>query len=92
MILKKILNKDSKILFELDCSYLKVINFIKKFKSQKFGINYDTGNSASLGYTFINEKNILNMFITFILKIEKNMEAQLDLVMVILISNIFLII
>ena len=56
LILKKILNKDSKILFELDCSYLKVINFIKKFKSQKFGINYDTGNSASLGYTFNNEK------------------------------------
>jgi len=54
--LKKILNKDSKILFELDCPYLKVIKFIQKFKSRKFGINYDTGNSASLGYTFINEK------------------------------------
>ena len=54
--LKKILNKNSKILFELDCSYLKVIKFITKFHSKKFGINYDTGNSASLGFSFVDEK------------------------------------
>ena len=49
------LKKDSKILFEIDYPPYKVLKFIKKFNS-KFGINYDTGNSASLNYDFNDEK------------------------------------
>ena len=50
-----VLNKKSKILFELDYRPEKIINFIKKFNN-KFGINYDTGNSAALNYDFNAEK------------------------------------
>ena len=32
-------------------------NFLKKFNSSKIGINYDTGNSAALGYDFLEELN-----------------------------------
>jgi hexulose-6-phosphate isomerase len=49
------LKKKSKILFELDYKPKKIINFIKKFKSNKVGINFDTGNSASLNYNFDDE-------------------------------------
>ena len=52
----KLLKKNSKILFEIDYNPEKVVNFIKKFKSSKFGINYDTGNSAGLGYNLNDEK------------------------------------
>jgi len=51
----KFLNNDQKILFEIDYPPNKIIPFIKKF-NKKFGINYDTGNSASLGYDFNEEK------------------------------------
>ena len=48
--------KDStRLLLETDYEPSKVINFIEKFKSYKVGINYDTGNSASLGYNFYEE-------------------------------------
>jgi L-ribulose-5-phosphate 3-epimerase UlaE len=50
-----VLNRKSKILFELDYPPVKIINFIKKFNN-KFGINYDTGNSAALNYDFDAEK------------------------------------
>ncbi len=53
---QKLLKKNSKILFEIDYSPKKIVNFIKKFKSSKFGINYDTGNSAGIGYNFNEEK------------------------------------
>jgi hexulose-6-phosphate isomerase len=53
--LLKLLNKNSLILFETDYQPNKIINFIKKFKSKKVGINYDTGNSAALNYDFKNE-------------------------------------
>ena len=53
--LSKLLNKNSKILFEIDYPPKKLLKFIKKFKSQKIGINYDTGNSAGLGYDFDQE-------------------------------------
>jgi hexulose-6-phosphate isomerase len=53
--LLKLLNKNSFILFETDYQPNKIINFIKKFKSKKVGINYDTGNSAALNYDFQNE-------------------------------------
>tara|TARA_B100000242_G_C42943104_1_gene437339 strand:- start:25 stop:846 length:822 start_codon:yes stop_codon:yes gene_type:complete len=57
-IIKKLLiyiKRNSKILFEIDYPPHKVINFIKKFKSNKIGINYDTGNSAGLNYNFEDE-------------------------------------
>ena len=50
-----VLRKGSIILFESDYNPEKVMSFIKKFKSKKVGINYDTGNSAFLGYDFKQE-------------------------------------
>ena len=52
----KILNKTTKILFESDFSPVKLHNFIEKFNNKHFGINYDSGNSASLNYKFDDEK------------------------------------
>ena len=52
----KLLKKKSQILFETDYSPKKIIKFIKKFNLKKFGINYDTGNSASLDYDINKEK------------------------------------
>tara|TARA_A100001234_G_scaffold211456_1_gene212040 strand:+ start:2006 stop:2827 length:822 start_codon:yes stop_codon:yes gene_type:complete len=53
--LTKFLNKNSKILFESDYRPQKITQFIKKFKTKKVGINYDTGNSAGLDYNFDEE-------------------------------------
>jgi len=55
----KLLNKNSMVLFETDYPPNKIINFIKKFKSKKIGINYDTGNSAALNYNFNDEVKYL---------------------------------
>jgi hexulose-6-phosphate isomerase len=57
-----------KILFEIDYSPFKLKNFIKKFSPNFFGINYDSGNSASLNYNIDEEFNyygnrILNVHI-----------------------------
>lgn len=52
----KLLRKNSQILFELDYSPRKIIKFIKKFNLKKFGINYDTGNSACCNYDINKEK------------------------------------
>lgn len=49
--------KNLKILFESDYSPIKLKEFIQKFNPDKFGINYDTGNSASLGYEVEVEMN-----------------------------------
>ncbi len=38
------------ILFESDFTPIKLKEFIKKFDKKRFGINYDSGNSASLNY------------------------------------------
>jgi L-ribulose-5-phosphate 3-epimerase UlaE len=53
--LLKFLKKRSKILFESDYPPNKIIKFVKKFKSKKIGINYDTGNSSALNYNFYDE-------------------------------------
>lgn len=53
--LSKKLKKNSLILFETDYKPSEVLKFIKKFKTKKVGINYDTGNSASLNYNFEDE-------------------------------------
>jgi len=52
----KLLRKKSQILFEIDYTPKKIIKFIKKFNLKKFGINYDTGNSACLDYDINKEK------------------------------------
>lgn len=43
------------ILFESDYAPLKLKKFISKFDNSVFGINYDTGNSASLNYNPVDE-------------------------------------
>ena len=53
--LSKILKKNSQILFETDYKPKAIIKFIKKFKTEKVGINYDTGNSAGLNYDLDDE-------------------------------------
>lgn len=47
---EKKLAKDTMILFESDYNPKKLKQFILKFNPDKFGINYDSGNSASLGF------------------------------------------
>ena len=48
-------NLNLKIIFESDLSPVKYLNLINKFPEEIFGINYDTGNSASLGFNPIEE-------------------------------------
>ena len=43
------------IVFESDFAPFPLKEFISKFETKHFGINYDTGNSASLGYDFKEE-------------------------------------
>tara|TARA_Y100001936_G_C15981989_1_gene617280 strand:+ start:173 stop:1003 length:831 start_codon:yes stop_codon:yes gene_type:complete len=67
--LKKILKKNKvQIIFESDYHPKKLGIFIKKFDRKYFGINYDTGNSASLNYNMNHEfkyygNRILNVHI-----------------------------
>lgn len=42
--------KNLKILFESDFPPARLAHFMKEFPSDTFGLNYDIGNSASLGY------------------------------------------
>ena len=72
-LVKKILKKFKKIkiLFETDYYPLKVLQFIKKFNSFRVGINYDSGNSASLGYNFEDEKIYFNYVKNFHIKDRK---------------------
>ena len=49
------LSKNTQIIFETDFAPVKQLRFIKNFCSTKFGINYDTGNSAYNGYDTIDE-------------------------------------
>ena len=52
---RKNLDYDQKILFEIDYEPKKLKKFISKF-DDSFGINYDSGNSASKGYIIDDEK------------------------------------
>lgn len=57
-----------KIAFESDYSPKKLAHFISRFCSNQFGINYDTGNSASFGFNPVDEfsaygHSILNIHI-----------------------------
>jgi len=51
----KIVQNNIQICFESDFSPHELANFIKKFPRDNYGINYDIGNSASLGYLPIEE-------------------------------------
>ena len=59
-ILKK--NKQE-ILFELNFNPIKALSFIKKFDKNYFGINYDIGNSSSLGFQSKDEIKTYGNFI-----------------------------
>ena len=57
-----------KIVFESDLSPDRLKDFISRFPSENFGINYDIGNSAALGFDSLEEiraygKRILNVHI-----------------------------
>lgn len=56
--IKNMLKKFKKIsiLFEIDYPPTQVLRFIKSFKSKRVGINYDIGNSSSLGYAVEKEQ------------------------------------
>ena len=61
-------NSNCEILFETDFNPKKQKDFICNFNTQKFGINYDTGNSASMGHNVKEEfclyyNNIKNIHI-----------------------------
>lgn len=45
-----LINSNIKIVFESDLSAQQLANFIDSFPDDSFGINYDIGNSAALGY------------------------------------------
>lgn len=62
--------KKTKILFELDLSPKKVMPFLKKL-DKSFGINYDTGNSAFLGYSFKDEKHYFKRVLNIHIKDKK---------------------
>ncbi len=59
-ILKK---KKVEILFESDFNPKKLLKFIKLFNNSSFGINYDSGNSANLGFNVLNEFNAYGKYI-----------------------------
>ncbi len=61
LIYEKHLKGNSLIIcFESDYTPTKLKKFISNFPKDSFGINFDTGNSASLGYNCENELKILN--------------------------------
>lgn len=47
---ERLLRGEMKIIFESDYSPAQLADFIDRFSPAHFGINYDTGNSASLGF------------------------------------------
>jgi len=62
--LNKFLKKNNiKILFESDYTPKNLKKFIKKFNKENFGINYDSGNSASLNYDVNEEFNQYGKYI-----------------------------
>jgi len=55
--------KKVEILFESDFNPKKLLKFIKSFKHGLFGINYDSGNSANLGFEVSKEFNTYGKYI-----------------------------
>ena len=54
----KLLKNKVICLFESDFAPKKLLNFLKRFNSKSYGLNYDLGNSASLGYNIDEEFNL----------------------------------
>tara|TARA_B100001057_G_scaffold490579_1_gene579128 strand:+ start:90 stop:923 length:834 start_codon:yes stop_codon:yes gene_type:complete len=61
--LRMIKKKNVKILFESDFEPSALKKFIKRFDLKYFGINYDTGNSAGLGYDIDSEFNYYGKYV-----------------------------
>ena len=81
MLEKKLIENKVKIIFGLTFNPKKLSKFIKKFNYKYFGINYDTGNSASLDYDIDKEfknygKYIYNIHIKDRLKFGKNCKVR----------------
>ena len=52
-LLINILKKNKQIiLFETDIDILRIVNLLTKLPKKYFGINFDTGNSINIGYSF----------------------------------------
>ena len=51
----KLIKNNVICLFESDYAPKKLLNFLKCFQSKSYGLNYDLGNSASLGYNIDEE-------------------------------------
>ena len=62
-VLNHLKNSDLKIIFESDYSPKRLKRFIEKFDKKYFGINYDVGNSAGLGYKIDDEFKIYGKYI-----------------------------
>lgn len=58
-----LIENNVKILFETDFSPIKTKKFIKNFPVESFGINYDTGNSAALGFSPSLEFSLFHYYI-----------------------------
>ena len=63
----KLKDLDLRILFESDLNPKDLKKFIDQFNPEVFGINYDIGNSASLGYN--HQEESLSMERIFIISI-----------------------
>lgn len=51
----ELVKRDVRIIFESDFAPLELATMISKFPEDSFGINYDTGNSAGLGFSAVEE-------------------------------------
>ena len=60
---KRLKINDQQILFEIDYNPQKTKRFIEKFDKSTFGINYDTGNSAGLGFDSNDEFKLYGKYI-----------------------------
>ncbi len=60
---KHIKNSNVRLIFESDFSPQRLRKFIKKFDKKYFGINYDVGNSAGLGYKIDDEFRFYGKYI-----------------------------
>ena len=59
----KLLKNKVICLFESDFAPKKLLNFLKRFNSRSYGLNYDLGNSASLGYNIDEEFKFCRKYI-----------------------------
>lgn len=63
-IIRYLYKSNLKLVFEFDYPPKKLKNFISKFNKYYFGINYDVGNSAALGYNIDDEFKCYGKYIS----------------------------